>query len=146
MRWSEIGDMRCSVARALSVVGDRWTLLVLRDAFRGTRRFDDFPASLGLSRPLLAERLDKLVAEGVLERSRYQERPQRFEYRLTDKGLDLYPVIATLLAWGDRWMAGEDGPPLRLHHHDHPVHASLRCDTCGEPVSARDVQARPTAP
>jgi DNA-binding HxlR family transcriptional regulator len=145
VRWSEIGETTCSVARALSVVGDRWTLLVLREAFLGVRRFDDFQANLGTTRHRLADRLRKLVAEGVLERVRYQKRPPRFEYRLSEKGRDLYPVIVSLTRWGDRWMAGEDGPPLRLVHRGcgREIMPALTCPECGEPVAARDMQARP---
>src|SRR5688500_9730788 len=91
-------DQNCSVARALEVLGDRWTLLVVRDAFLGVRRFDDFQRSLGIARNVLADRLGRLVDEGVLERRRYQERPERFEYRLTPKGLDLLPVTMSLMS------------------------------------------------
>src|SRR2546421_4838477 len=97
MRWSEIDRQDCSVARALSVVGDRWTMLVLREAFMRTRRYEDFLARTGAPRPILADRLKTLVDNGVLERRQYSERPERFEYRLTDKGLDLYPVLGSLL-------------------------------------------------
>src|SRR5437588_10055882 len=103
--------MRCSVARTLGLVGEWWTLLVLRDSFRGVRRFDDFQRNLGIARNVLADRLATLVEAGILERRRYQERPERFEYRLTDKGRDLYPVIVTLMQWGDRWAADPSGPP-----------------------------------
>ena len=96
MRWADVGDLTCSVARALSVVGDRWTLVVLRDAFLGVRRFDDFRA-VGLTRHRLADRLKRLVAEGVFERVRYQDRPPRYKYRLTEKRRDLYPVIVSLV-------------------------------------------------
>ncbi|QHY95288.1 putative HTH-type transcriptional regulator YybR [Streptomyces sp. S4.7] len=144
MRWNEIGEVDCSVARALSVVGDRWTLLVLRDAFLGVRRFEDFRANTGASRPLLTERLTTLVEHGVLRRVRYQERPERYEYRLTEKGVGLYPVIVSLLAWGDRWMAGDDGPPVRLRHEPcgHTMTPELACPDCGETIDPRDV--RPT--
>lgn len=101
MRWRDIAKEPCSVARTLAVVGDRWTPLVLRETFLRTRRFDDFQARLGLTRHLLADRLGKLVEDRILERVPYQERPQRFEYRLTEKGRDLYPVIVALMAWGD---------------------------------------------
>lgn len=94
----------CSVARALEVVGERWTLLILRDAFLGVRRFDDFQRSLGVARNVLNARLQRLVEHGLLERRRYQERPERFEYRLTEMGLDLLPVIEALMRWGDRWL------------------------------------------
>ncbi len=116
MRWQEIGELDCSIAKTLSVIGDRWTLLVLRDCFLGGRRFDHFEASLGLSPHLLSLRLSKLVEHGILQRRPYQERPVRFEYRLTEKGRDLYPVIVSLLRWGDRWMGSEDGPPVELVH------------------------------
>src|SRR6476659_10471164 len=94
-------DQTCSVARSLEVVGERWTLLVLRDAFLGIRRFDDFQRSLGVARNVLQNRLERLVEHGILERARYQERPERFEYRLTEKGLDLWPVIVSLISFGD---------------------------------------------
>ncbi len=142
MRWGEIGGMTCSVARALSIVGDRWTLLILRDAFLRTRRFEDFQASLRLTRHRLADRLKKLVDAGVLERVRYQDRPPRYEYRLTEKGRDLYPVIVSLVRWGDRWMAGADGPPIELIHRScgHQITPTLTCPDCGQAISARDMQ------
>jgi DNA-binding HxlR family transcriptional regulator len=133
--------MPCSVARTLSVIGDRWTLLVLRDAFLRTRRFEDFQRRLGVTRHLLADRLRKLVEAGILERLRYQEKPARYEYKLTEKGRDLYPVIVALLRWGDRWMTDESGPPLTLVHKacGHTMHPSLVCPDCGEPIGPRDV-------
>src|SRR5215470_1351424 len=129
MRWRDIGDMTCSIARTLSVVGDRWNLLILREAFLRTRRFEDFQAHLGMTRHRLADRLRKLVDNGVLERVRYQERPARFEYRLTEKGRDLYPVIVSLVGWGDRWMAGEAGPPIELVHREcgHQIMPQFTC-------------------
>jgi DNA-binding HxlR family transcriptional regulator len=144
MRWDEIGDMTCSVARALSVVGDRWSLLVLRDAFLGLRRFEDFQRDLGTTRHRLADRLRKLVEHGILERVRYQDHPPRFEYRLTEKGKDLYPVIVSLTRWGDRWMAGKAGPPIELVHKScgRPTMPTLACPECGETVAARDMMAR----
>lgn len=144
MRWDEIGDLRCSVARALSIVGDRWTLLILRDAFLGLRRFEDFRRDLALPRHRLADRLKKLVDAGVLRRERYQENPPRDEYRLTEKGIDLYPVIVSLVRWGDRWMAGDDGPPLELVHRGcgHVVSPTLHCPDCREPIGARDMRGR----
>jgi DNA-binding HxlR family transcriptional regulator len=145
MRWRDIGEMPCSVARALSIVGDRWTLLVLRDAFLGVRRFEDFQRNLGTTRHRLADRLKKLVEHGILDRVRYQERPARFEYRLSEKGRDLYPVIVSLTRWGDRWMVDADGPPLQLVHRrcGRRMMPALSCPECGEPVSARDMEARP---
>jgi len=145
MRWRDIGGVTCSVARTLSVVGDRWTLLILRDAFLRTRRFEDFQARTGMTRHRLADRLRKLVANGVLERVRYQDRPPRFEYRLTEKGLDLYPVVVGLVGWGDRWMAGKAGRPIELIHRTcgHTITPQLACPDCGERLAARDMTARP---
>src|SRR3954470_9045942 len=104
-------DQHCSIARALEVLGDRWTLLVIRDAFMGVRRFDDFQRDLGVARNVLTDRLTRLVEDGILEKRRYQERPERFEYRLTEKGLDLWPVLVSLMKWGDRHAPAEAGPP-----------------------------------
>ena len=143
MRWRDVGDLTCSVARSLSVVGDRWTLLVLRDAFLGARRFEDFRA-VGLTRHRLADRLRRLVAAGVLDRVRYQEHPPRFEYRLSEKGRDLWPVIVSLTRWGDRWMTDGAGLPVELVHREcgHTVMPELRCPQCARPGTARDMRAQ----
>jgi DNA-binding HxlR family transcriptional regulator len=142
MRWSEIGGERCSVARSLSVIGERWTILVLREAFLGVRRFEDLQRRTGAARPVLAERLKRLTEQEVLRRERYAERPDRYEYRLTEKGLELYPVIVSLMTWGDRWMDDGSGPPVRLVHLgcEGPLKAQMACGSCGEPVTARDVR------
>ena len=139
--------MKCSVARTLSVVGDRWTMLIVRDVFLGLRKFADFQKDLGMTRHRLAARLAKLVDEGILARVQYQERPRRFEYRLTEKGIDLYPVVVALLRWGDRWMVDEDGPPVELVHRScgHHVMPTLTCPACKEEVNARTMAARPGA-
>ena len=128
MKWDELAQEPCSVARSLAVIGDRWTLMILRDAFLGVRRFEVFQARLGISRSIVTERLNTLVAEGVLERRPYQDRPIRHEYRLTDKGLDLHPVIMAIVDWGDRHYAGAAGPPIPGPHQRrgrdfHPVQA-----------------------
>ena len=135
-------SQHCSIARALEVLGDRWTLLVIRDAFLGLRRFDDFQRDLGVARNVLADRLSRLVEEGVLERVRYQERPERFEYRLTDKGIDLWPAIVALMQWGDRHLSEGEGPPLRLEHRDcgGAITDRRTCDKCGAGLGARDVR------
>ena len=99
MKWQNVGEQPCSVARALSVIGDRWTMLILRNAFVGIRRFDDFQANLGVTRHVLSDRLKRLVEHEILKRTPYQDRQERFEYRLTEKGLELYPVLLTLAAW-----------------------------------------------
>lgn len=119
-------------------------MLIIREAFLRTRRFDDFQRNVGASRNIVAGRLRKLVDEGILERRRYEERPPRYEYRLTEKGLALYPVLTSLLAWGDRWMADEKGPPLQILHTDcgHPTVPRLTCDHCGEVIDPRRVGVR----
>ena len=135
-------DQNCSIARTLEVLGDRWTLLVIRDAFLGVHRFDDFQRDLGIARNVLSDRLQTLVDHGILERRQYAERPPRWEYRLTEKGLDLYPVIVGLLRWGDKW-ASDDAPVVLTHKTcGHDVTPVLTCPDCGEPVSARDMTFR----
>ena len=141
MRWDEIEKQPCSIARSLSVVGDRWTLLVLRECFLGVRRFEDFQQHLGMARHRLADRLGRLVDEGVLRKEPYQDRPLRHEYRLTDKGKDLYPVILSLVRWGDRWMDQGKGPPVVYRHNTcgHMTTPVMACSECGEALTARDV-------
>ena len=141
MRWNKLEDEACSLARTVSVIGDRWTLLILRDCFLRVRRFEEFQARLGVTRPILADRLRKLVKDFVLTRVPYQERPLRYEYRLTQKGLDLYPIVMSIVHWGDVHMAGKKGRPL-LHQHTScgktfdPV---MICSECGEPLNPRQV-------
>jgi DNA-binding HxlR family transcriptional regulator len=134
----------CSIARTLEVIGERWTPLILRDAFRGTRRFEDFQATLGIARNVLSARLSRLCDEGILERRRYRQRPPRDEYHLTAKGRDLQPVLLALLRWGDRHAAPE-GPPLLLTHEPdgHPLEPALVCGTCGEPLDPGSVATHP---
>jgi DNA-binding HxlR family transcriptional regulator len=130
---SDYRDQNCSVARTLEVVGERWSLLVLRDALLGVRRFDDFQRSLGISRNVLAARLTRLVELGILRRERYSERPERFEYRLTQRGKDLFPVILAMADWGDRHAPTSAGPPRLFLHRDcgGTVDARhLRCEQC----------------
>jgi DNA-binding HxlR family transcriptional regulator len=139
---SEIAEATydCSIAKTLEVVGERWTFLILREAFLGVRRFDRIQSDLGIARNILSDRLGKLVDKGILERRQYQDRPARYEYRLTEKGIDLYPVVVTMMSWGDKHLA-PSGPPVTLTHnacgeHTHPV---LTCDCCGEAIHARNV-------
>ena len=145
MQWDELGQQPCSVARTLSVIGDRWTLLILRDCFLKVRRFDDFQARLGIGRPILADRLQKLVDNFVLTKMAYQTNPLRYEYRLTPKGLDLHPVIMAIVHWGDVHMAGKKGRPV-LHrhatcgHHFDPVQV---CSVCAEPLNPREIVVEP---
>jgi DNA-binding HxlR family transcriptional regulator len=133
----------CSVAGTLELVGERWTLLIVRDAFMGTRRFEDFQRRSGMARNVLTDRLNRLVEEGIFKRVPYQEHPVRFEYRFTQKGIDLWPVIISLLQWGDRHIYPGRAPVLLVHKHcggavdDHRI-----CETCGAKLGPRDVEAR----
>jgi DNA-binding HxlR family transcriptional regulator len=144
MRYSKIAEENCSIARTLAVLGERWTLLVLRQSFLRTKRFEDFQAALGIARNVLAERLQRLVGEGILERRQYQERPARYEYKLTQKGLDLYPVLVSLMQWGDRYNA-EDGAPVVLVHRScgHVADPNFVCSHCGEELDPREVRPEP---
>ena len=141
MRWNNLEDEACSMARTISVIGDRWTLLILRDCFLRVRRFEDFQARLGVTRPILARRLRKLVDDFVLAKVPYQQRPLRYEYRLTQKGLDLYPIVMAIVHWGDVHMSGRKGRPLLHQHLDcgktfDPVTV---CSECAEPIDPQRV-------
>ncbi len=126
----------CSVARTLEVVGEKWALLAVREVFLGNRRFDEIVRRTGAPRDTMAARLRVLVGAGIMERRQYSDHPVRFEYHLTDAGRDLYPVIMTLMRWGDKYLAGDDGPPLVLEHLcGHVLGAQLVCESCGEPVT-----------
>ena len=142
--------MPCSIARSLAVLGERWTFVILRQAFLGARRFEDYQQGTQIARNILTDRLRSLVEEGVLERRPYAERASRtfYEYRLTEKGLDLYPVLVTLMQWGDRHGGFEDGPPLSLIHKTcgHETDPRLVCSECGEDLKAREVEPRVSAP
>ena len=144
MQRTSFEAMNCSVAQCLEVIGEWWSMLIVRDAFLGVRRFDDFQARLGISRNILTSRLTSLVDAGVLEKVPYQERPLRHEYRLTAKGRDLWPVLTTMREWGDRW-AAPGGAPLELVHGACGEVMTLvhTCSACGEAVDHRSVRARP---
>lgn len=135
----------CSIAKALEVVGERWTLLIVRDVMNGNRRFGELQRSLGIARNVLAARLQRLVDEDMLERRLYQESPERHEYFLTEKGLDLWPALIALLAWGDRHSPEPDGPPMLIVHKQCGGAVNDRgiCENCGEVLSARDARATP---
>jgi DNA-binding HxlR family transcriptional regulator len=137
-------DWPCTIARTVDLIGEGWTLLVMRQACLGTRRFEDFQRSLGIARNILTLRLHRLVEEGLLTQVEYQDRPVRHEYRLTDKGRDVYPILAAMAAYGDRWLVGEEGTPLVLHHSscDHDMHAVVTCSECAEPLDVRQVTAQ----
>ena len=136
-------DPLCSIAGTLGLIGERWTLLILREVFLGRRRFSEMQRTTGIARNVLSTRLERLVDEDILERRPYSEHPERFEYFLTEKGLDLWPVLVDLLHWGDRHLEREGEPPLNLFHKecggevdDHRI-----CEACGERLGPRDVRA-----
>jgi DNA-binding HxlR family transcriptional regulator len=135
-------DQACSIARTLEVLGERWTLLIIRDVFSRRRRFDQIQESLGIARNVLAARLARLVDEGILEKRAYQERPARYEYFLTDKGLELWPVMVTMMHWGDRHLS-DARPPVIIRHKGcgGPVGDRGICERCGELLEARDAYA-----
>ena len=146
MRKASFADMHCSVAQSLEVIGEWWTLLILRDAFLGYRRFEDFVDRLGIARNVLTNRLETLVDAGVLERRPYDEARGRYDYVLTDKGRALWPVMTALRQWGDEWILGEDNAPVALEHrvpggHDHRTTVRMICDVCGEVLDGRSVRA-----
>jgi len=129
------------VARTLEIVGEKWALLAVREVFLGNRRFDEMVRRIGAPRDTLAARLRSLVGAGILERRQYSEHPARYEYRLTQAGRELYPVILTLMRWGDEHLAGLDGPPMVFEHAcGHRLSAKVVCEACGEPVAARAVR------
>jgi DNA-binding HxlR family transcriptional regulator len=136
-------DWPCSIARSIDLLGDWWTPLVLRDAFFGVKRFDDFQRDLGIGRNVLTQRLHRLVDEGLFERVPYQEHPVRHEYLLTDKGRDFMPVLMAMSAWGDRWLSAPEGPPITFKHKacDHPTEAQVVCSHCGEAIVYGSVRA-----
>jgi DNA-binding HxlR family transcriptional regulator len=136
-----LDHLDCSIARALDVIGEWWTLLVVRDVYFGVRRFDAIQENLGISRNILTDRLNTLVDQGVLERCPVER--GHHEYHLTDKGRALYPVLIALMQWGDRWEPPEHGPPLRLEHEcGHDPAAHLACSRCGGEVTSRTTRVR----
>jgi DNA-binding HxlR family transcriptional regulator len=139
-------DFDCSVAQCLEIIGEWWTMLIIRDVFLGARRFDEIQGRLGISRNVLTQRLDKLVDDGILRRVAYQDRPVRHEYRLTPKGMDLWEVLNAMRRWGDRY-AAPDGPRLELRHRScgHVAEPRLHCPECGEAVGPRDYTVVPGA-
>jgi DNA-binding HxlR family transcriptional regulator len=144
MRRTSFAHWPCSIARTIDLLGDPWSPLVLREAFYGVTRFDGFQESLGIARNTLADRLGRLVDQGLLERSRYQSEPVRYDYLLTEKGRDFFPVLLAMSSWGDRWLSGEEGPPI-VHYHSacgHEAEPAVVCGHCGEPMTAGDTRSR----
>jgi len=135
----------CSIARTLEVLGDTWSVLVIREMFLGTHRFDQLQQHLDIARNVLAARLRRLVERGILSKRLYQEHPPRFEYHLTQKGVDLYPVVVGLMQWGDRYLAGVSGGPVVLEHTPCGQQTELvpACSACGELIDPRDMRALP---
>lgn len=142
MRWSELENEPCPVARAMSIIGDRWTVLMLRDAFRGVTRFEEFHARLKCSRTVVAERLAHLVERGVLVREAYQQNPPRYDYRLTDMGRALGPVLMTMAHWGETW--AKTSHPYRVERIHracgHAFQPVVHCSECDEPVRPGEVE------
>lgn len=145
MRLTSLSGQNCSIARTLDVVGEWWTLLIVRDALRGATRFDEFRDSLGMARGVLSARLRKLVDEDILNRQQYSEHPPRYEYTLTDKGRALGPVLMALMTWGDTWAAAEAGPPVEIRHEPcgHVMHPVLTCPHCRGDVTAGSIRPMP---
>jgi DNA-binding HxlR family transcriptional regulator len=141
VRHAELAEKECAIARTWAVIGERWTMMILRECFRGVRRFEDVQTKLQLGRNILTDRLQLLVQEGVLERRPYQERPTRHEYVLTQKGEDLYPVLLAMLRWGNRYKV--DDPPLQLMHKTcgHMLEPVTVCESCKEEVHRHDLRA-----
>jgi DNA-binding HxlR family transcriptional regulator len=140
-----LADRReCSVARTLAVLGDSWSLLVLREMFLGAHRFDQLHAHLGIARNVLAARLRSLIEHGILTKRRYAEHPERFEYHLTSKGVDLYPALVALMQWGDQYLADPAGGPMVLEHKTcgHATTLVPACTVCGAQVTAREMRVR----
>ena len=142
MKRTSLQHHPCSIARTLDVAGEWWSPLILRDVAYGVRRFRGLQDNLGVSANVLADRLDTLVSEGLLETRVYQERPERHEYHLTEKGLDLVPALLALMAWGDRWAwPGGRGPVRALHEKcGETVSVELRCEHCDSEVAPEEVR------
>jgi DNA-binding HxlR family transcriptional regulator len=141
MQRTNFGEMVCSIARTLDVIGEPWSPLILRDVWAGMTRFDQLQTDLGISRKVLTERLNHLVDHGVLERRPYDNRP-RYEYHLTAKGTELVDLLMVMAGWGDKHLAGEAGPPVLYRHHacGEIAHVDLHCSHCDKPMHAGDVE------
>jgi DNA-binding HxlR family transcriptional regulator len=142
---NDYDNQACSIAGALEVVGERWSLLIVRDILLGLRRFDELHSNLAIARNVLQARLTRLQEHGVIERVPYRERPLRHEYLLTEKGLELWPMIVALMSWGDRYAAPEGGPAVVIEHRGcgGSVDEHRICERCGARLKARDALGRP---
>lgn len=144
MKRTSFANWPCSIARTMDLVGDSWTPLVLREAFYGIRRFDEFQQELGIARNTLTDRLRLLVDEELMERNLYQTEPRRYDYVLTEKGRDFFGVLAAMSRWGDRWLAGDEGAPITFHHDacGQDTRAEIVCGACGERLTPESVSMR----
>jgi len=144
MKRTQFADQPCSVARAMDIVGELWAFMIIRNVFLGVRRFEGLRANLAISRKVLTDRLELLVARGILDRRQYQDRPPRHEYRLTPMGVDLFPVLMALARWGDRWLDAGAGAPIEFVHRKcgQATTARVVCAHCGEDIGAHNVQPR----
>jgi DNA-binding HxlR family transcriptional regulator len=145
MQRTRFGDMACSIASTLDVIGEPWSPLIVRDVWLGIRRFDEIRADLGISRKVLTGRLKFLVEAGVLAKEQYSERPVRSQYVLTAKGLDLVELLMVMVKWGDRWTAGDAGPPVLYRHQTcgKVAHVELHCSACNKPMSPDNIDLLP---
>jgi DNA-binding HxlR family transcriptional regulator len=142
LRWNELEKEACSIARITSIIGDRWTLLIVRECFLGVTRFDAFEERLGISKRILAERLQKLVDNFILVKVPYQQHPLRLEYQLTSKGRELYPILRTMQHWGDKHLSGKAGrPSVVVHSCGRPSDPLVLCSECGEPLDGQHSHA-----
>jgi DNA-binding HxlR family transcriptional regulator len=141
MSRTDFGQMHCSIARSLDILGESWTPLILRDLLLGFSQYEEIREDLGISTNVLSDRLASLVEHGVVERRPYGNHPNRFHYRLTPKGEDAIPIILAMVAWGDRWEAGRPGPPTHVVHHScgHTTQATVHCSECGERLQLQDL-------
>lgn len=151
MKRTSLADQPCSIARALDVAGEWWTPLILRDVAYGIRRFTEIQADLGISANVLADRLEALVGDGLLETRNYQQRPTRYEYLLTEKGIDLIPALLALMQWGDRWAWQGRSGPVGVNHErcGHEIQIEIRCPQCETAVKPDELRAklrRPSGP
>jgi DNA-binding HxlR family transcriptional regulator len=145
MQRTRFGDMACSIARTLDVIGEPWSPLILRNLYVGITRFEQLQQSLGISRKVLTERLKWLADNGIVARLQYSARPPRHEYALTTKGLELCDLLLVMVRWGDQWTAGEAGPPVLYRHHacGEISHVELHCSVCDRPMRATDLDVLP---
>jgi DNA-binding HxlR family transcriptional regulator len=145
MQRTQFGAMACSIARTMDVAGEPWSPLIVRNIYVGINRFDQLQQSLGISRKVLADRLRSLAEAGVLERREYSVSPVRHEYALTEMGLDLVEVLMVMVRWGDRWLAGQAGPPVLYRHRacGQIGHVELHCSECGQPMGPGGIDVLP---